>query len=43
MVYVASYCCAVLFDSQPGFDIYNAKSAGIFAFMLIFNVAFTWA
>jgi dihydroceramidase len=43
MVYVGSYCCAVLFDSQPGYDIRNPRSAGIFGFLLLFNVLFTWA
>lgn len=41
MIYVASYCCAVLFDTQPGFGIYNVRSIGIIAFLVSFNITFT--
>ncbi|GJE89599.1 ceramidase [Phanerochaete sordida] len=43
MVYVASYCCAVLFDSKPGYDLSNPRTSGLFAFMIAFNALFTWA
>ncbi|THG97975.1 hypothetical protein EW026_g4126 [Hermanssonia centrifuga] len=43
MIYVASYCCAILFDIQPGFNIHNAQSRLIIAFLLAFNVLFTWS
>ena len=43
MVYVASYCCAVLFDTQPGYDIGNAKSKSIIALLAVFNIVFTWS
>ena len=43
MIYVASFCCAVLFDTKPGYSVRNTRTAGIFAFLLAFNVLFTWA
>lgn len=43
MVYVASYFSAALFDTQPGFDIYNARSIGIGIILVVFNVLFTLA
>ena len=43
MIYVASYCCAVLFDTQPGYDLNNAKSLGIIMFTVALNVLFTLA
>ena len=42
MIYVASYCCAVLFDLQPGFSLTNARTRSIVALLVAFNVLFTW-
>lgn len=42
MIYVASYCTAVLFDLQPGFSINNARSRTIITLLLSFNILFTW-
>ena len=41
MIYVASYCCAVMFDLQPGFSLQNPKTRSIIAFLVGFNVLFT--
>ncbi len=41
MIYVASYCSAVLFDLKPGFGIDNLHSRFVIAFLLVFNVVFT--
>ncbi|KIP11150.1 hypothetical protein PHLGIDRAFT_125047 [Phlebiopsis gigantea 11061_1 CR5-6] len=43
MVYVASFCCAILFDSKPGHGVNNDRTKGIFALLLAFNALFTWA
>ncbi|KAI0094435.1 alkaline phytoceramidase [Irpex rosettiformis] len=43
MIYVASYCCAVLFDTQPGYDLTNIKTKSIFILSAVFNVLFTWS
>ena len=43
MIYVASYCCAILFDTSRGFSLQhsNAKELGII--FTVFNVLFTWS
>ncbi|RPD57100.1 alkaline phytoceramidase [Lentinus tigrinus ALCF2SS1-6] len=43
MIYVASYCCAILFDTSRGFSLKdsNAKELGII--FAVFNVLFTWS
>lgn len=43
MVYVASYCCAVLFDAKPGNKGKSFRTTSLFTFLLAFNVLFTWA
>ena len=43
MIYVASFCCAVLFDTKPGHGVNNGRTKGIFALLLAFNALFTWA
>ncbi|KAI0695621.1 alkaline phytoceramidase [Cytidiella melzeri] len=42
MIYVASYCSAVLFDTQPGHGTDNTQSRIIIALLVAFNVVFTW-
>ncbi|EKM61615.1 uncharacterized protein PHACADRAFT_156863 [Phanerochaete carnosa HHB-10118-sp] len=43
MIYVASYCCAILFDSKPGYGVRNLRTSMLFVSLLVFNVLFTWA
>ncbi|KAI0348274.1 alkaline phytoceramidase [Trametopsis cervina] len=43
MIYVASYCCAVLCDTRPGHDITNTRTRAIITGLAVFNVIFTWA
>jgi len=43
MIYVAAYCCAVLFDTQPGHSLRNVKALSITALLFAFNAFFTWS
>ncbi|PCH34232.1 alkaline phytoceramidase [Wolfiporia cocos MD-104 SS10] len=43
MVYVASYCCAILFDTAPGFGWDNSPAALLATVVMSFNVVFTWS
>ncbi|KAJ3480423.1 hypothetical protein NLI96_g8364 [Meripilus lineatus] len=42
MIYVASYCGAILLDTQKGFSLRNAKAASLTALFFAFNILFTW-
>ncbi|OCH86660.1 alkaline phytoceramidase [Obba rivulosa] len=43
MVYVASYCSAMLFDTQPGFSWHNSNALPLSLGFLLFNALFTWS
>ncbi|KAI1793116.1 alkaline phytoceramidase [Ganoderma leucocontextum] len=43
MVYVASYCCAILFDTARGFDLRKSNASQLGAIFTVFNVLFTWS
>ena len=43
MVYVASYCCAILFDTSRGFDLRSSNAAQLGIIFTAFNVLFTWS
>ncbi|KZT08705.1 alkaline phytoceramidase [Laetiporus sulphureus 93-53] len=44
MVYVASYCCAILFDTTRGFGLKDSRRAlSLAAAVISFNVLFTWS
>lgn len=43
MVYVVSYCCGILLDTQPGFNISNSRTIPLIVVYFIFNVFFTWS
>lgn len=42
MIYVATYCSAMLFDTDSGFAR-TTKTATIAAIYILFNVLFTWS
>lgn len=43
MVYVASYCCGILLDTQPGFSFSNSRTLPLAVLYVLFNVLFTWS
>ncbi|KAI0640039.1 alkaline phytoceramidase [Trametes polyzona] len=43
MIYVASYCCAMLFDTARGFGLRNSNAPQLAAIFVAFNVLFTWS
>lgn len=43
MVYVASYCCAILFDTTRGFELRKSNALQLGAIFTVFNVLFTWS
>lgn len=43
MIYVATYCASVLFDTQKGFSLRNAKAAFLTTAFFAFNIFFTWS
>ncbi|KAF9820037.1 hypothetical protein IEO21_01699 [Rhodonia placenta] len=43
MVYVASYCTAILFDTVPGFGLKGSPAVILATVFMIFNVLFTWS
>ena len=43
MVWVASYCLAILFDSEKGFSLRTPRAISLTVVYLIFNISFTWA
>ncbi|KAI0652484.1 alkaline phytoceramidase [Trametes meyenii] len=43
MIYVASYCCATLFDMSRGFSIRNSNGVQLSVIFVVFNVLFTWS
>ncbi|EJF67253.1 alkaline phytoceramidase [Dichomitus squalens LYAD-421 SS1] len=43
MIYVASYCCAVLFDTSRGFDLRQSNAGQLGVIFMVFNVLFTWS
>ncbi|KAI0070548.1 alkaline phytoceramidase [Panus rudis PR-1116 ss-1] len=42
MIYVATYCCAILFDTTPGF-VSNGWTIFLGSTFLLFNFLFTWS
>ncbi|KAI0828885.1 alkaline phytoceramidase [Trametes gibbosa] len=43
MVYVASYCCAMLFDTSRGFAWKGSNAPQLAAVFVVFNISFTWS
>lgn len=43
MVYVATYCLALLFDCDPGFSLRTPRALGLTALYFVFNIFFTWS
>ena len=43
MIYVASYCCAILFDTTPGFSLRESKAPQLGMIFVLFNILFTWS
>ncbi|KAI0673761.1 alkaline phytoceramidase [Trametes maxima] len=43
MIYVASYCCAILFDTSRGFSLRNSNGVQLSVIFVVFNVLFTWS
>ncbi|KAH9923668.1 alkaline phytoceramidase [Fomitopsis serialis] len=43
MIYVASYCCAVLFDTTRGYDLRDSPIIPLLIGVTTFNVLFTWS
>ncbi|KAI0931564.1 hypothetical protein AcW1_001064 [Taiwanofungus camphoratus] len=43
MVYVTSYCCAILFDTTRGFSLRGSNAIPLAVTVLVFNVLFTWS
>lgn len=43
MIYVASYCASILFDTQRGYTLRSAKAASLTATFFAFNIFFTWS
>ncbi|KAH9947133.1 alkaline phytoceramidase [Amylocystis lapponica] len=43
MIYVASFCCGFLFDTGRGFSVRDSNAVPLFAFVICFNVLFTWS
>ncbi|EMD32564.1 hypothetical protein CERSUDRAFT_68585 [Gelatoporia subvermispora B] len=43
MVYVASYCSVILFDTQRGFSWRNSNAIPLFLGYFLFNALFTWS
>ncbi|KAI0720071.1 alkaline phytoceramidase [Cerioporus squamosus] len=43
MIYVASYCCAVLFDTSRGFNLADSKAKELGIIFSAFNILFTWS
>ncbi|KAI0778801.1 alkaline phytoceramidase [Trametes elegans] len=43
MIYVASYCCAVLFDTSRGFSFRNSNALQLSVIFVVFNILFTWS
>jgi len=43
MVYVATYCSAMLFDTEKGFSLRTVKSASLISAFVLFNILFTWS
>ncbi|CDO73011.1 hypothetical protein BN946_scf185007.g65 [Trametes cinnabarina] len=43
MVYVASYCCAILFDTARGFSLRESNALQLSVIFVVFNVLFTWS
>ncbi|KAA1468124.1 alkaline phytoceramidase [Dentipellis sp. KUC8613] len=43
MIYVASYCNAVLWDIKPGFEQHSARIRNLLLSSLLFDILFTWS
>ena len=43
MIYVASYCLAILFDSNPGFSLRTPRALILSTLYIVFNIFFTWS
>ncbi|KAI0334118.1 alkaline phytoceramidase [Cubamyces sp. BRFM 1775] len=43
MVYVASYCCAILFDTSQGFSFRDSNALQLSIIFIAFNALFTWS
>ncbi|OSD03320.1 aPHC-domain-containing protein [Trametes coccinea BRFM310] len=43
MVYVASYCCAILFDTSRGFSLRDPHALQLSVIFVVFNILFTWS
>ena len=43
MVYVASYCCAILFDTSHGFSFRDSNALRLSIIFIAFNALFTWS
>lgn len=43
MIYVATYCLAILFDCSPGFSLTSPKALFLTALYFVFNIFFTWS
>ena len=43
MIYVASYCCAMLFDTSRGYKLRDSNALELAAIFTFLNVSFTWS
>ncbi|KAI0354581.1 alkaline phytoceramidase [Trametes cingulata] len=43
MIYVASYCTVILFDTSKGFSLRNSNALSLSIIFVAFNVLFTWS
>jgi dihydroceramidase len=43
MIYVGSYSAWILYDTMPGWDIWNTRSLINFGALIAFDVLFTWS
>ena len=43
MIYVASYCCAILFDTTRGFGLRDSPVLPLAVGVTTFNILFTWS
>ncbi|OBZ80018.1 Alkaline ceramidase 3 [Grifola frondosa] len=43
MIYVVTYCCAILCDTQRGFSFRNSNALPLSIAFFLFNILFTWS
>ncbi|CAL1694432.1 unnamed protein product [Somion occarium] len=43
MIYVATYCSAILFDTEPGWGADNVRTLFLVSAYFLFNILFTWS